>query len=113
MKLVLMLGYLLNIYNIYRKESKKMKGIIVGICGLVLSAHAQFNFEVNNGGFRFGILGSEVVNVGGNNKDQPFAATSFPTDAIPSVLIPNISMPNMGDPFAPIGQITNLIEHKT
>lgn len=30
-----------------------MKGIIVGICGLILSAHAQFNFQINEGGFRF------------------------------------------------------------
>lgn len=65
-----------------------MKGIIVGISGLILSAHAQFNFQINEGGFRFGILGSEVVNIGGNNKNQPFSSTSFPVNMIPQIPIP-------------------------
>lgn len=35
-----------------------MKSVIIATVVLALSANAQFNFEVNGGGFRFGILGA-------------------------------------------------------
>lgn len=57
-----------------------MKGIVATVCAMAIATNAQFNFEVNNG-FRFGILGSEVINIGGNNKEKPFNTGSWPVDA--------------------------------
>lgn len=77
-----------------------MKGVIIGISALALQANSQFNFQINGGGLRVGILGNEVFNIGGRNKDQSFS-NSFPNDLnipAPNIPIPNIDIPS---PFAP------------
>ena len=64
-----------------------MKGVISAVCGLAIAVNAQFNVEIDNG-LRVGILGSQIVNIGGNNKGQQFKTGSWPVDALGLISTP-------------------------
>ncbi len=64
-----------------------MKGVISAVCGMAIAVNAQFNVEINNG-LRVGILGSQIANIGGNNKGQQFKTGSWPIDALGLISTP-------------------------
>lgn len=64
-----------------------MKGVIVGVCAFAIKTNCQFNFDINGGGVKFGILGSEVFSVGNQNNDR----SSSPINLnMPNIPIPSI-----------------------
>ena len=72
-----------------------MKGVIAGFCALSAIANAQFNVQINNGGLRVGILGSEVANVGGQNKQKPFSTGSWPIEVSQVLPFTSLSLPTL------------------
>jgi hypothetical protein len=81
-----------------------MKYIIGILSSLILSANSQFNFEINGNGFRFGILGSEVINIGGGNAGQPVKDSNFPLDQINQIT-------NVINPPLPPRHFTTVVNH--
>lgn len=71
-----------------------MKLFTATFCGLAVAANAQFNLEVNANGARFGVLGLEVANIGGQNKDKQFGTGSWPVDIGNNIpVVPQINLP--------------------